>query len=123
MVSRPLSPHLQIYRLPLAARISITHRIIGVAFFAASFVVSLYCLMTVVGFDLIWLDVLLFSAFAKIKLSFLAGALCFYIVSELRYIFWGFNLGISPAFINVSNILIVSAGLLAGVFSFFVMWR
>ena len=29
-VVRPLSPHLQIYRLPLAALISITHRITGV---------------------------------------------------------------------------------------------
>src|SRR4051812_49059632 len=29
-VARPLSPHLQIYRLPLAAILSITHRITGV---------------------------------------------------------------------------------------------
>ncbi len=30
-MSRPLSPHLQIYRLPLTALLSITHRITGVA--------------------------------------------------------------------------------------------
>lgn len=29
-MSRPLSPHLQIYRLPLTALLSITHRITGV---------------------------------------------------------------------------------------------
>ncbi|MGR9106559.1 MAG: succinate dehydrogenase, cytochrome b556 subunit [Gammaproteobacteria bacterium] len=30
-ISRPLSPHLQIYRLPLTAIVSITHRATGVA--------------------------------------------------------------------------------------------
>ncbi|MGH8499792.1 MAG: succinate dehydrogenase, cytochrome b556 subunit, partial [Methylococcales bacterium] len=30
-ISRPLSPHLQIYRLPLTAILSITHRATGVA--------------------------------------------------------------------------------------------
>ncbi|MEK9706506.1 MAG: succinate dehydrogenase, cytochrome b556 subunit, partial [Alphaproteobacteria bacterium] len=29
--NRPLSPHLQVYRLPLDAILSITHRITGVA--------------------------------------------------------------------------------------------
>jgi len=33
---RPLSPHLTIYKLPLAARISITHRITGMALYAGT---------------------------------------------------------------------------------------
>lgn len=120
---RPLSPHLQIYRLPLAAGISIVHRIIGGAFFASCFAISLYCLMTMVGIDLGWLDFLLFSSFAKIKLSFFAAALCFYMLAEVRYIFWSFNLGVYPAFINVSNILIISIALLVGLICFVVIWR
>ncbi|WP_375211108.1 succinate:quinone oxidoreductase subunit C, partial [Hyphococcus sp.] len=38
--TRPLSPHLQVYRLPLNAKLSILHRITGVALaFAAILIV------------------------------------------------------------------------------------
>lgn len=123
MHSRPLSPHLQVYKLPLAAVVSITHRSIGVVFFTAGVAVSLYCLLEMIGVDLGWMDILLFSVFAKITLSFLATAICFYMLSELRYIVWSFNWGINSVFIKASNILILSTTLLVGVFSFFVMWR
>lgn len=44
MHERPLSPHLQVYRLPLTALLSITHRLTGVALLAGLIGLAL-CLM------------------------------------------------------------------------------
>lgn len=41
MTERPLSPHLQIYRLPPTAIFSITHRVTGVILVAGLFVLTL----------------------------------------------------------------------------------
>ncbi len=38
--NRPLSPHLQVYRLPLLALISITHRATGVALVVGTFLLA-----------------------------------------------------------------------------------
>ncbi|MEY3107062.1 MAG: Succinate dehydrogenase cytochrome b556 subunit [Pseudomonadota bacterium] len=46
--NRPTSPHLQIYRLPLTAVISITHRITGV-FLSVGLVLFVYILYSVAG--------------------------------------------------------------------------
>lgn len=48
MSNRPLSPHLQIYRLPLIVLLSITHRITGV-FLGLGTLVLLYWLCAVAG--------------------------------------------------------------------------
>lgn len=40
--NRPLSPHLQVYRLPLLALMSITHRITGVGLVAGLVVLALW---------------------------------------------------------------------------------
>ena len=42
--NRPLSPHLQIYKLPLSARLSILHRLTGLALTAGAFVLVLWLL-------------------------------------------------------------------------------
>ncbi len=46
MSNRPLSPHLQVYRLPLVARLSIVHRLTGV-FLSLGTLVLLYWLCAV----------------------------------------------------------------------------
>jgi succinate dehydrogenase / fumarate reductase cytochrome b subunit len=44
--NRPISPHLQIYKLPLTARLSISHRITGV-FLSAGFVLFAAALLLI----------------------------------------------------------------------------
>ena len=46
---RPLSPHLQIYRLPMPAILSITHRFTGVILFSGSMLFSLWIVCLYLG--------------------------------------------------------------------------
>ncbi|MGH8477572.1 MAG: succinate dehydrogenase, cytochrome b556 subunit [Methylococcales bacterium] len=88
-VSRPLSPHLQIYRLPLTALLSITHRLTGV-------VISLGMIYLVV-----WLmgiaegasafqntQAFLDSGFGRLLLFFWTFALFFHFVHGIRHLIW-----------------------------------
>lgn len=119
---RPLSPHLQIYRLPLAAIVSISHRIFGGVLFASGIAIALYCLLILSGLDIEWLDALIFSTVAKIKLSALAVVLGFYAAAEMRYILWTLNIGFTPLFVHLSNLLIVTAALVIGIMCWIPMW-
>lgn len=47
--SRPLSPHLQVYRLPLSAILSILHRLTGIALFLGSVVWVWWLLGAAIG--------------------------------------------------------------------------
>jgi succinate dehydrogenase / fumarate reductase, cytochrome b subunit len=47
--SRPLSPHLQVYRLPMAALMSITHRITGVILSGGFILVTLFLVCAAIG--------------------------------------------------------------------------
>lgn len=97
-VSRPLSPHLQIYRLPLTALLSITHRITGV-------VISLGMIYLVV-----WLmgiaegpnafqetQAFLDSGFGRLVLFLWSFALFFHFVHGIRHLIWDAGLGFERA--------------------------
>lgn len=51
MADRPISPHLQIYNLPLSARLSITHRITGVALAAGTILLAAVLIAAALGED------------------------------------------------------------------------
>jgi succinate dehydrogenase / fumarate reductase, cytochrome b subunit len=122
MIRRPLSPHLQIYKLPLAAIISISHRIIGAALFIAAMAAAIYCLLVLSNINLLWIDDLMFSWLGNVKISFLVAALFFYGLAECRYIIWGFNCGFSLFFIRLSNFLIIIIALILSIINWFVIW-
>lgn len=122
MISRPLSPHLQIYKLPLAAIISISHRMIGAVLFASGVVLALLCFAWVAHINMEWLAVIVFSLFGKASVSWLVVVVVFYAMAEIRYIAWGLNYGMAPTFIRTSNIVIVAATLIISTVSWVKMW-
>jgi succinate dehydrogenase / fumarate reductase cytochrome b subunit len=107
MLSRPLSPHLQIYKLPLAAIISISHRIMGTIFLASALVIAIMCLGWLVGMNFSWVSALMFSWLGKIKITWLVLGVIFYALAEVRYTIWELYMGMSPTFVNMSNLVIV----------------
>lgn len=123
MATRPLSPHLQIYKLPLAAIISISHRIVGVALFASIISTAAYCLLTLCGINLQLLNDLIFSWFGKLKISFLGVGIIFYTLSEIRYIIWGLNCGFDKTFIKLSNFIILGATIALGMLFINKVWE
>jgi len=94
MSERPLSPHLQIYRLPLTAKLSITHRATGV-FLSLGLVLMVWFLMAVAqgGDSFASLSALLRSIPGRLFLWGWIFALLFHLVHGLRHLIWDTGLG------------------------------
>ncbi len=86
---RPLSPHLQVYRMPLNAVLSIMHRITGVAMAASAVLVVWWFLAAATGagyYDFV--NRIVTSWFGDIVLSLSALALWFHFSNGIRHLIW-----------------------------------
>lgn len=86
---RPLSPHLQIYRLPLAAITSILNRITGVGMTLASILIVWWFAagaFSAAYFDFV--DGLLTSIFGELILIGSLAALWFHMLNSTRHLIW-----------------------------------
>lgn len=113
--NRPLSPHLQVYRLPFTGLISITHRITGVllALGLILFVAMLFALAAGEGayvamqsFMSFWLCKLVYWGFIY--------ALFFHVCHGMRHLIWDVGRSFDKAMLNRYALyeLIVSAALM-----------
>ncbi len=95
--TRPLSPHLQIWRFTVTMAASITHRGTGVVLYGGSLLLA------------VWIYALAFSpslfagvaGFATSPIGFIivAGyvwALCFHMMNGLRHLYWDSGRGLAP---------------------------
>ena len=109
---RPLSPHLQVYRLPPAALLSISHRISGallvaatLAFsalvFAAAYAPALYARMLQ----------LLLSAPGTLLLALWSFFLSLHLCTGVRHLVWDTARGVDNASVRWSNYLVAGAAL------------
>ncbi len=94
-VRRPLSPHLQVYRLPLTAKLSITHRITGVGL-AVGTLVLVWWLVAAASSDPAYDRV---SAFLRSPIGYLllfgwSAALWFHFCNGIRHLGWDFGYGL-----------------------------
>ncbi len=89
MSERPLSPHLQIYRLPITAVLSITHRITGVIL-SAGLVLWAVFLMAVAAGEAQYAStqVVLDSTPGKLLLWAWIYALFFHLCHGIRHLVW-----------------------------------
>ncbi len=87
--ARPLSPHLQVYRLPLTAMLSITHRITGVGLSLGTILVAAFLLAAADGEESYNIVMSLASSpFGKIILFLWSAALYYHMCSGIRHMFW-----------------------------------
>lgn len=97
-VSRPLSPHLGIYRFPLSAVLSISHRISGVALSAGLLVLVLWLWGAAYApklYDVI--DRFLEGFLGQAVLCLWSFALFFHLCSGIRHLFWDIGKGFDLA--------------------------
>lgn len=98
MARRPLSPHLQIYRLPLTGLISISHRITGVCL-SLGLIGVLYLLISVAAGEAAYQAMQAVMGFWLAKLAYwgFVLALFFHLCHGVRHLFWdagrGFDRG------------------------------
>ncbi len=87
--NRPISPHLQAYRLPLTGIISITHRMTGV-FLSVGLVAVIYILLEIAGgaADYISMQQLLNVWLIKLVYWGFIYALFFHLCHGVRHLIW-----------------------------------
>ena len=111
--ARPLSPHLQIYRLPLAAWLSITHRITGIGLTIGAVLLVYWVVSAAYGPDA-------YGAFthfigSPIGYFLLFGfsvALFYHLCNGIRHLFWDVGLNYEIAATNRANMIVIAGTIL-----------
>lgn len=95
---RPLSPHLQVYRLPLTGMISIAHRIAGV-FLVLGLPLFAFVLYAIASGEVAYLSMQGTMAFWASKLIYwgVIYALFFHLCHGLRHLIWDAGKGFARA--------------------------
>ena len=116
--NRPLSPHLQHYRLPLLAWLSMTHRITGVALSVGTLLVMYWLLALAAGPDAYErAQGVMTSGFGQLVLFGFTWALFYHLCNGIRHLVWdvGYNLDIEGA--ESSGKLVIICSILLTIFS------
>lgn len=116
LVRRPLSPHLQVYRLPMTAITSILHRMTGVVLSVGLIVLAWWLLAAASGpasFDIAqdWLG----SWLGYLVLFGWSVAICFHFVNGIRHLVWdaGYGYELSQASHTSQRIPVIAGALAA----------
>ncbi|MCB1361730.1 MAG: succinate dehydrogenase, cytochrome b556 subunit [Rhodobacter sp.] len=108
--NRPLSPHLQIYRLPLVAKISIMTRITGVGMMAGGILVVWWFVAGAYSPDYFAVaDALLTSWFGLLVLVGSLWALWFHFANGIRHFFFDLGKGFDLPTVARSNWYVIGA--------------
>ena len=109
-VDRPLSPHLQVYRLPLAAILSILHRATGV-FLSSGSLLLVWWLMSVAqgeaGFNNA--NAVVGSILGQLILFGFTFALFFHLSNGIRHLFWDVGVGFELPTVARSSVAVILA--------------
>ena len=109
--SRPLSPHLQVYKLPLPALMSITHRLTGVVLSSGTVLLAGFLIALASGSEAFAIAQLCVShPFGQIALFGYSLALFYHACNGVRHLFWDAVIGLSiPAVYKSGQVAIVMA--------------
>jgi len=100
--SRPKSPHLQVYKLPLTGLISISHRITGVLLSAGLLlVVALFCALSQGSDSYAAMQSFANSGLIKLVYWGFIYALFFHLCHGVRHLVWDIGEGFEPDKLNL----------------------
>jgi succinate dehydrogenase / fumarate reductase cytochrome b subunit len=105
---RPLSPHLQVYRLPFIVVMSITHRATGVALVAGALVLVYWLVAAANGPDAYAeAQRVLGSLLGKIFLFLWTWALYYHMANGVRHLAWDLGYGFELKSADTSGMIVV----------------
>ena len=115
---RPLSPHLQIYRLPLPALMSISHRLSGVLLSTGTIFVAVWLMMLAAGETSFALaQSVVGHPLSQLVLFGYTVALFYHACNGVRHLFWDAVIGLNvPAIYASGRVAIALAIVLTGLF-------
>lgn len=107
--NRPLSPHLQIYRLPLTARLSILHRITGMGMIPGAVLVVWWFVAAVYSPAYFAVaDRLLSSWFGIVVMTGTLWALAYHFCNGIRHLVWDAGRNFDLAATQRSNLIVLA---------------
>ncbi|MFT6624522.1 MAG: succinate dehydrogenase / fumarate reductase cytochrome b subunit [Cycloclasticus sp.] len=108
--NRPLSPHLDIYKLPLSALLSIVHRGTG-AFLSIGSIVLVWWLMALAGGEEAFVSAQAFmgSFFGRLILLGWSFALFFHLANGIRHLIWDAGYGFDKDVVEKSSLVVLGA--------------
>lgn len=108
--NRPMSPHLQVYKLQLTSVLSILHRITGAALAVGTLLVT-YWLGAVAGGpeSFATANAILGSFFGKLILFFWSWALFYHLSNGIRHLLWDTGFGFDLPTVYLSGKIMVGA--------------
>lgn len=108
--NRPLSPHLDVYRLPLSALISIVHRGTG-AFLTMGTIVLVWWLIALAGGEQTFSVAQEFMGgfFGKLILFGWSFALFFHLSNGIRHLVWDAGYGFEKSEVEKSSYIVLGA--------------
>ncbi|MGE3332567.1 MAG: succinate dehydrogenase, cytochrome b556 subunit [Rhodospirillaceae bacterium] len=87
--ARPLSPHLQVYRLPLAAWLSISHRATGIGLTLGTLLLTWWVAAAAYGPDAYTVFTDFLGSYLGLLILFgFSVALFFHLCNGIRHLFW-----------------------------------
>ncbi len=122
--SRPLSPHLQVYRPMYTIVLSISHRITGV-FQSAGLLLLAYWLVAAAGGAAAYASAARVFAHPFVRLLLAAWAIAFWyhFFAGLRHLVWDAGYGFDKATARRSGQAVLVATALASLFTLALAWR
>ncbi len=109
---RPLSPHLQVYRLPLSAILSILHRATGV-FLSLGTLLLVWWLTSVAQGEAEFnnAQLILGSFFGQLVLLGWTFALFFHLSNGIRHLFWDAGHGFEKETVAKTSLAVIAAAI------------
>tara|TARA_B100001996_G_scaffold367772_1_gene339710 strand:- start:273 stop:653 length:381 start_codon:yes stop_codon:yes gene_type:complete len=109
----PLSPHLQVYRLPLVALVSISHRFCGVLNGFGYVLFILFLISIASGYETYNISyIILTSTIGKVLMSLWVFSLFLHMSNGIRHLFWDLGYGFSGKSPLISSLMVLSATVL-----------
>ena len=120
-IKKPLSPHLQIYRLPLTAILSISHRLSGVIL---GFVyISFVFILLVLAFNVEMFNILLayFNNFiGKIIVALASLTIFYHMTNGVRHMVWDLGYGFEIQTTKITGLSVIFGSVILTIIFYFI---
>ncbi|QOD38703.1 succinate dehydrogenase, cytochrome b556 subunit [Candidatus Wolbachia massiliensis] len=118
MSDRPLSPHLQIYKIQVTSFFSIMHRLTGVLLFLLLIILSWHFILHVYFPELLivrYVNVLLSTPVAKLAYILCLISFLYHFLNGIRHLLWDAGLNLEITGVSKSAVLLTVTLLLSTV--------
>lgn len=118
--TKPLSPHLQVYKPQITSILSITHRITGIILFFSSFFLALWLFSMAYNENIKNLVNTFFSLFfGKTILFFISFSFFYHLLNGIRHLFWDIGYGYKLSNVYITGLLVIVLTLIINIYIWF----